>query len=86
MKVHKVQKRGARTHHQSIDSQNTKKNTLQGASVPAASDPHSPLLLPTSNLLDLDTLLPHIGQCLGGDDDCDFDGADDVDGDEEGKK
>ena len=54
--------------------------------MPAASDPHSPLLLPTSNLLDLDTLLPHIGQCLGGDDDCDFDGADDVDGDEEGKK
>ena len=62
------------------------KNTLQGAGVPAASDPHSPLLLPTSNLLDLDTLLPHIGQCLGGDDDCDFDGADDVDGYEEGKK
>ena len=54
--------------------------------MPAASDPHSPLLLPTSNLLDLDTLLPHIGQCLGGDDDCDFDGADDVHGDEEGKK
>ena len=49
--------------------------------MPAASDPHSPLLLPTSNLLDLDTLLPHIGQCLGGDDDCDFDGADDVDED-----
>ena len=51
--------------------------------MPAASDPHSPLLFPTSNLLDLDTLLPHIGQCLRGDDDCDFDGADDVDGDEE---
>ena len=54
--------------------------------MPAASDPHSSLLLPPSNFLDLDTLLPHIGQCLGGDDDCDFDGADDVDGDEEGKK
>ena len=36
--------------------------------MPAASDPHSPLLLPPSNLLDLDSLLPHIGQCLGGDD------------------
>ena len=34
----------------------------------------------------IDTLLPHIGQFHGGDDDCDFDGADDVDGDEEGKK
>ena len=54
--------------------------------MPTASDPHSSLLLPPSNFLDLDTLLPHIGQCLGGDDDCDFDGADDVDGDEEGKK
>ena len=49
--------------------------------MPAASDPHSSLLLPPSNFLDLDTLLPHIGQCLGGDDDCDFDGADDVDED-----
>ena len=44
--------------------------------MPAASDPHSPLLLPTSNLLDLDTLLPHIGQCLGGDGDDDDDGDD----------
>ena len=46
--------------------------------MPAASDPHSPLLFPTSNLLDLDTLLPHIGQCLCGDDHCD-DGEDDDD-------
>ena len=36
--------------------------------MPAAPDPHSPLLLPPGNLLDLDSLLPHIGQCLGGDD------------------
>ena len=36
--------------------------------MPAASDPHSPLLLPPGNILDLDSLLPHIGQCLGGDD------------------
>ena len=50
--------------------------------MPAASDPHSSLLLPPSNFLDLDTLLPHIGQCLRGDDDCDFDGADDVDEDD----
>ena len=54
-----------------------KKNTLQGASVPAASDPHSPLLLPPGNILDLDSLLPHIGQCLRGDGD---------DGDEEETK
>ena len=45
--------------------------------MPAASDPHSPLLLPPSNLLDLDSLLPHIGQCLRGDGD---------DGDEEETK
>ena len=37
--------------------------------MPAASDPHSSLLLPPSNFLDLDTLLPHIGQCLGDDGD-----------------
>ena len=47
--------------------------------MPAASDPHSSLLLPPSNFLDLDTLLPHIGQCLGGDDHRD-------DGDEEETK
>ena len=45
--------------------------------MPAAPDPHSPLLLPPSNLLDLDSLLPHIGQCLRGDGD---------DGDEEETK
>ena len=50
--------------------------------MPAASDPHSSLLLPPSNLLDLDTLLPHIGQCLGDDCDDDDDGDDGVDGDE----
>ena len=44
--------------------------------MPAASDPHSSLLLPPSNFLDLDTLLPHIGQCLGDD------GDDGDDGDE----
>ena len=44
--------------------------------MPAASDPHSSLLLPPSNLLDLDTLLPHIGQCPGGDGDDDDDGDD----------
>jgi len=35
-------------------------NYSQGACVPAASDPHSPLLLPPGNILDLDSLLPHI--------------------------
>ena len=45
--------------------------------MPAASDPHSPLLLPPGNILDLDSLLPHIGQCLRGDGD---------DGDEEETK
>ena len=50
--------------------------------MPAASDPHSPLLLPPGNILDLDSLLPHIGQCLGGDD---YRGDGD-DGDEEETK
>ena len=50
--------------------------------MPAASDPHSSLLLPPSNLLDLDTLLPHIGQCLGDDGDDDDDGDD---GDDDGE-
>ena len=50
--------------------------------MPAASDPHSPLLFPPSNLLDLDTLLPHIGQCLRGDDRCDDGEDDDVDDDD----
>ena len=50
--------------------------------MPAASDPHSPLLLPPSNLLDLDSLLPHIGKRLGGDDHR----GDGDDGDEEETK